>query len=175
MKRGFLVLLLAGFFSVAFFRSAEAGWFSAICDAVADAVNTVVDAVVDVVKAVVKAILDALFELDFVADEELDEHCKSFEDYRNEHKDTENCDVCKIFMAVYDGADAVAKQISSTLSGPLRTLVITFGLVWIGFQTISFYSNVGAAPDPLEYLTQRHFPACRVRCHVFIRRRGFDI
>lgn len=157
-KRLFLGLLLVSFLVVVFPRTAGA-WnlWGAICDAaeaVADAVVTVVDTVVEVVKDIAKAILDALLEFDLVADEEMHAFCDSWDENMSDYQDQSNCDSCKIFMVIYDAASKVSGQISSTLSGPAKGLVVTFGLLWIGFQTIAFYSSVGAPPDPMEYLTK---------------------
>ena len=153
-KRTFFILAAIAFFSVVLPRSAAAGFFSSCWDALCDAAEAVVDAVVDVAKSVLKSIANLFFEMDIMNDEELKKNCKDFSTYREAYQDTANCDVCKIFMTIYDGASAVSSQINSTLGGPLKTLVVTFGLVWIGFETVAFYSGVGAPPDPLEYLTK---------------------
>ena len=102
----------------------------------------------------------------------MEDHCQSWTDSMAQYQDQEKCWTCKIFVLLFDAADKVAGQINNALSGPAGKVIILGVALFVVFNTLVFFSEVGDAPDLMAFLTKIGGMILKAACGYFLLEGG---
>lgn len=80
--------------------------------------------------------------------------CDSWEENIKDYSDQEHCWSCQIFLLFFDAANKVAGEINNALSGPVISIIGVFVGLYLAFNTLIYFGDVGDAPDLMGFLTK---------------------
>ncbi len=84
----------------------------------------------------------------------MDAFCDSWQENMADYSDQDNCWSCQFFLLFFDAANKTAGQINNALSGPAGKVMIIGVALFVVFNTLIFFSDVGDAPDLMGFLTK---------------------
>lgn len=89
-----------------------------------------------------------------IGDMEMEDFCDSWDENIKDYSDQEHCWSCQIFLLFFDAANKVAGEINNALSGPVISIIGVFVGLYLAFNTLIYFSDVGDAPDLMGFLTK---------------------
>lgn len=89
-----------------------------------------------------------------VYDSTMESFCDSWSKNMLDYQGQEHCWTCQIFILLFDSANKAAGQINQALSPHIVKAVITLSSLWLAIHTLIFFSDVGSAPNLMEFLTK---------------------
>ncbi len=84
----------------------------------------------------------------------INEYCDTWEENMADYSDQDNCWSCQFFLLFFDAANKTAGQINNALSGPAGKVMIIGVALFVVFNTLIFFSDIGDAPDLMAFLTK---------------------
>lgn len=89
-----------------------------------------------------------------MGDMSMEDFCDSWDENIKDYSDQEHCWSCQIFLLFFDAANKVAGEINNALSGPVISIIGVFVGLYLAFNTLIYFSDVGDAPDLMGFLTK---------------------